>query len=129
MCIHGSDDYTYKKLSKLASTISKDIRRIDDVTRKEIHLSAVFTCNFVTHLIAEAEAILYDADVSKDIIAPLIQETIAKTIAQGASNAQTGPARRGDSKVIQSHLDMLKEKPSTQKLYKQISAAIKKKYS
>ncbi len=129
MCIYGSDNYTTKKLTKLAKSISKDVRQIDDTTRKEIHLSAVFTCNFVTHLIAEAEAILVDADVDKTILSPLIQETIAKTIAQGASQAQTGPARRGDTKVINSHLEMLSNKPAIKKLYKQLSSAIKKKYS
>lgn len=129
MCIHGSDNYTTQKLIKLASTISSDVRKIDDATRKEIHLSAVLACNFLTHLVAEAESILSDANVDKSILAPLLQETIAKTITQGASEAQTGPARRGDTKVIKSHLDMLSDKPAIQKLYKQLSTAIKKKYS
>jgi len=129
MCIHGSSPYTIKKLSKFANTISSDVRVIDDKTRKEIHLSAVLACNFVTHLIAEAEALLEDANVDKSILAPLLKETIAKTIYQGASEAQTGPARRGDDKVINSHLEMLLDKPATQKLYKQLSIAIKKKYS
>ena len=129
MCIHGSDDYTSKKLTELAKTISIDVRQINDATRKEIHLSAVLACNFVTHLIAESEAILADAGVDKTILAPLIQETISKTISQGASEAQTGPARRGDNKVIKSHLDMLNDKPEIQKLYKQLSIAIKRKYS
>jgi len=129
MCINGSDEYTKKKLTKLAKTISTDVRQIDDATRKEIHLSAVLACNFVTHLIAEAEELLESADVDPSILTPLIQETVAKTIQQGGTNAQTGPARRGDTKVISSHLKMLDSKPNTQKLYKQISAAIKKKYS
>ncbi len=129
MCIYASDDYTTKKLTKLAKTISTDVRKVDDDTRKEIHLSAVIACNFLTHLLAEAESILSDAHVDKSILTPLLQETMAKTIAQGASNAQTGPARRGDTKVIKSHLDMLSDRPATQKLYKQLSAAIKKKYS
>lgn len=129
MCIHGSDDYTTKKLTKLAKSISSDVRQIDDATRKEIHLSAVLACNFVTHLIAESEAILADVGVDKTILAPLIRETISKTISQGASDAQTGPARRGDTKVIESHLDMLSDKPTIQKLYKQLSKAIKIKYS
>lgn len=128
MCILGSDTYTLKKLTKLAKTISKDVRVVDDATRKEIHLSAVLACNFVTHLIAEAEAILSDAKVDKNILGPLIKETISKTLAQGASNAQTGPARRGDSKVINSHLEMLNDKPAIQKLYKQLSKAIENKY-
>lgn len=125
MCIHGSDGYTLKKLTTLAKTISKDVRIIDDETRKEIHLSAVFACNFVTHLIAESEAILDDAQVDRSILAPLIKETIAKTIQQGAAHAQTGPAKRGDSKVINSHVAMLEQKPAMQKLYKQLSKAIK----
>lgn len=126
MCIYGSEDNTIKKLTKLAKTISLDVRQINDSTRKSIHLSAVFTCNFVTHLIAESESILKENHVDKSIIAPLIKETIAKTIAMGAANAQTGPAKRGDTKVINSHLEMLAQKPATQKLYKQISKAIKK---
>lgn len=126
MCIHASDHKTAKKLTQLAETISKDVRQVDDQTRKEIHLAAVFTCNFVTHLIAEAESILLDAQIDKNIITPLIKETISKTISLGAANAQTGPAKRGDSKVINSHLAMLAQKPATQKLYRQISKAIKR---
>jgi len=129
MCIHGSNDFVIKRLSKLAKTISEDVRLINDKKRKEIHLSAVLACNFVTHLVAEAEALLADAKVDKSILAPLLQETISKTIYQGASEAQTGPARRGDDKVIDSHLKMLSNKPAIQKLYKQLSIAIKKKYS
>jgi len=125
MCIHGSDDYIAKKMTSLAKTISSDVRQIDDETRKEIHLSAVLACNFVTHLIAESEMILADAGVDKSILAPLIQETIFKTISQGASEAQTGPARRGDNKVIKSHLEMLSDRPAIQKLYKQLSSSIK----
>ncbi len=126
MCIYGSNTSTHKKLTKLAQSISNDVRHIDDTTRKEIHLAAVFTCNFVTHLIAESESILSDTGVDKDIITPLIKETISKTIAIGAANAQTGPAKRGDTNVINSHLAMLSSKPATQKLYKQISKAIKR---
>lgn len=126
MCIYGSDKKTIKKLTTLAKSISEDVRYIDDQTRKKIHLSAVFTCNFVTHLIAEAESLLSDSNVDKSILTPLIQETISKTISIGAANAQTGPAKRGDSKVINSHLEMLKQKPATQKLYKQLSKAITK---
>lgn len=128
MCIHGSGEYTIKKLTKLAKTISKDVRTIDDSTRKEIHLSAVFACNFVTHLVAEAETILSEAKVDRSILTPLIHETISKTIQQGASKAQTGPARRGDNKVIDSHIAMLKDKAAIQKLYKQLSKAIKNRY-
>lgn len=129
MCIFGSNDYTTQKLEQLANTISKDVRSIDDSTRKEIHLSAVLACNFVTHLIAEAEDLLQAANVDSSILSPLLHETIAKTVSLGAMASQTGPARRGDTQVINSHLEMLSSKPDTQKLYKQLSAAIKKKYS
>lgn len=128
MCICGSGDHTQRHLTQLAKTISRDVRSVDDDTRKTIHLSAVFACNFVNHMIAQAEGILSHAEVDDDILLPLIQETISKVKAKKASNSQTGPARRGDTIVLDSHMAMLADQPDIQELYKDISKSITKKY-
>lgn len=127
-CIHANDIYASKKLRKLAKSISEDVRLIDDKERKQIHLSAVWACNFVNHMIAEAEQVLELNHLDPSIIYPLIKETMRKAISQGAKNSQTGPAKRGDQKVIDSHIKMMKKDPKAQQLYAQISEAIQKRY-
>lgn len=128
-CIHGNDEYTRKKLFDLASSISDNVQYISDEQRKQIHLSAVWSCNFVNHMIAQAEEILDHHDIAPDIIYPLIEETMKKAMIKGARNSQTGPAVRGDDKVLQRHSDMLESFPSAQSLYNSISKAIQEKNS
>ena len=127
MCIHGSTKQVHDTLTTLAQSISSDVRSIDDTNRKQIHLSAVFACNFVNHLIAQADDLLEETDIDRSILFPLIQETIAKAQKHGARQSQTGPAVRGDKKVMNTQERMLEQHPAAQKLYKQISASIKNK--
>ena len=77
---------------------------------------------------AVAEDILIDNDLSFDLLKPLIEETAAKLSAHSPHESQTGPARRKDQKVINTHLDILKTHPEYQKIYKLLSEQIKRKH-
>lgn len=124
ICIDGSDMKTISTLQKVASSISTDVRSIDEFSRRVIHLSAVFSCNFSNHMIALAESILKDHDIAPDIIHPLIQETISKAIAKGANSSQTGPAIRADHDTMDAHLSLLQGHEELSKMYKIISQSI-----
>ena len=79
-------------------------------------------------MIAVAEDIADKAEIPKEVLYPLIEETIAKAHTLGAYSAQTGPARRDDQQTLNRHLELL-EDPSQKQLYKQLSQSIKKIYS
>ena len=126
ICIEASDQQLEKKLFLFAKSISNSVHLIDSEKRKLMHLAAVFACNFANHMYSVATEILKHAEVSFDILRPLIQETAQKAIDDDPAKAQTGPAIRNDQNVIQKHLEMLKDNPEFEKIYRFVSESIYK---
>jgi predicted short-subunit dehydrogenase-like oxidoreductase (DUF2520 family) len=96
--IEASDDFTFRKLTELALTLSKKVQAISSAQRKIIHIAAVFACNFTNHLFSISETILKKEQLDFVLLESLIKETVAKSIEIGPKKAQTGPAIRGDEK-------------------------------
>ncbi|HSZ25921.1 MAG TPA: DUF2520 domain-containing protein, partial [Cytophagaceae bacterium] len=124
--IEASDDDTNQKLFLLAASISKQAQSINSEQRKVIHLAAIVACNFTNHLYAISEGILKNENLNLTLLKPLMYETLQKSLEIGPQRAQTGPAIRGDEKIIQQHLDYLANEPEIQQLYKLLSEHIKK---
>jgi predicted short-subunit dehydrogenase-like oxidoreductase (DUF2520 family) len=61
-----------------------------------------------------------------DLLKPLIHETVDKLNYLSPEKAQTGPAKRGDRKVIETHLSSLEGR--TKEIYKLLSESIIDKY-
>lgn len=120
-CIEGNTPENEEILVELASTISKDIRVITSEQRKQLHLAAVFACNFVNHMYAVAGEIIAEKDIPFDILQPLISETASKIKSMTPRAAQTGPALRKDKNIIQEHMGMLANNPKLKKLYSSIT--------
>lgn len=124
--IEGSSDQTLNSIRELALTVSPDVTVLSSEGRKKLHLAAVFTCNFSNHMYAIAEQLLADEGVPFRVMLPLVRETARKVETMSPRDAQTGPAVRGDRKVINEHLELLKEYPEYAQLYKLISVDINK---
>ena len=124
-CIEGNNEATTNALSELAKSISNNIHFVNSANRKVLHVAAVFACNFTNHFYAIAESILADKNLSLDILRPLIKETALQVIDKNPSQLQTGPAIRGDEKIMQQHLNYLAAKPELAELYKKLSESIK----
>lgn len=92
-----------KKLEKLATLLSNNVQSMDSAQRKQLHIAAVFSNNFVNHLLFLAQKQLEKHAIDKDILTPLLVETINKCIAIGPYEAQSGPARRKDLQAIEEH--------------------------
>jgi predicted short-subunit dehydrogenase-like oxidoreductase (DUF2520 family) len=60
------------------------------------------------------------------ILLPLILESFEKVTLMEPWQAQTGPAVRGDSFIIQEHLKMLSNNPDYQEIYRLLSEQIMK---
>jgi len=129
ICLEASDQESLGLLESLASDLSGDIRYISSQQRAHIHVAAVFACNFSNFMLAHAEEILSNQQVSFDILAPLIRETIEKALQDSPTRSQTGPARRGDQQTIEHHLNLLAHSSKLQNLYSFVSNAIADDYA
>lgn len=124
--VEGSSSETEKLLYQLATCLSKKVEVVDSESRMRLHVSAVFACNYANHCMALAEQLLNDAALSFDLIKPLVKETLDKALLMSPKLGQTGPAVRDDKKVINKHLDVLKNEPCLQHLYKELAVSIQK---
>lgn len=122
--IESSGVEVQEKLQKFGAKISKTVIQCDSNQRKQIHLAAVFACNFSNHMYAIAHDILQKNDISFDVIKPLIQETAHKVEELSPVKAQTGPAIRNDQNIIDKHLKLLTEDVELTSLYKKITKRI-----
>jgi len=124
VCIEANTSQNLDVLKKLAHSISQNVKLFDSTQRQQIHLAAVFACNFVNHLYAIGEELLQEKGIGFEILKPLILETAAKIVDQSPVNSQTGPAVRNDKTVIDKHLALLAHHPDLKNLYRQISERI-----
>jgi predicted short-subunit dehydrogenase-like oxidoreductase (DUF2520 family) len=76
---------------------------------------------------AIAQKLLATEGVPFSVMLPLVRETARKVESMSPEDAQTGPAVRGDRKVMDQHLELLKEYPEYAELYRLISTDINKK--
>lgn len=124
--IEGSSDSVLKSIKELALTISPDVTPLSSEGRKKLHLAAVFTCNFSNHMYAIADRLLATECVPFSVMLPLVRETSRKVEDMAPADAQTGPAVRGDRKVMDAHLELLRDYPEYAQLYRLISIDINK---
>jgi len=124
ICIEACDEKVCLLLTNLATEISADVRKINSAQRQTIHLAAIFASNFTNHMYTLADEILEKENISFDILKPLIRETAKKIEYKTPKDSQTGPAIRGDMKVIEKHIQDLQSEPRKLVLYKIISKLI-----
>jgi len=111
-------------LQQLGSSISTRVRSIDDDQRARLHIAAVFANNFTNQLLAIADDLLTEKDLSLRDLLPLLRETVQKVEHLAPREGQTGPARRGDTATLERHLQHLHDKPDYQELYRTLSQLI-----
>lgn len=115
--IEASDNEIALQLMELGKSISSNVNVIDSKKRAELHLAAVFACNFTNHLYSIADSILKGIDLDISVLKPLIKESVNKLDTLSPLQAQTGPAARSDHKIIDKHLDLLSNDKELQQIY------------
>ena len=125
--IEAENQIDEKSLFELASLISDNVETSDYEKRKYIHLTAVFACNFVNHLFARAKEISDSQDLDFNYFIPLIDETVEKIHHLEPKLAQTGPAVRGDERVLKLHEELITNDEHL-KIYQLMNESIKKMY-
>lgn len=124
LCIEATDRQAEATLLALASTLSRHVRHLDSAQRLKLHVAAVFANNFTNHLLGIADTLLAEAGLPPGLLAPLVQETVAKALAYSPFTVQTGPAARRDASTLAAHQAALTAHPAWQALYDQLTASI-----
>lgn len=122
--IESNSEADTQFLCEVGGTLSKKVYKVTSDQRKALHLAAVFACNFTNHMYALAAQLLEKYDLPFNTLLPLIDETARKVHELVPVEAQTGPAVRYDTNIIDNHLNMLSDTPAVQELYKLISEDI-----
>ena len=122
--VEGSSDAEQETIKTLAHDLSGNVSVLSSNGRKKLHIAAVFACNFANHMYAISERLLESEGVPFSVMLPLVRETARKVEQMSPAQAQTGPAVRGDRKVIDEHLQLLKDCPEYAELYRLISIDI-----
>lgn len=125
LCVEGNTGPVKERIKKFAEKLSDKIYEIDSAQRKELHLAAVFACNFPNYLYQVAGKLLEDKGLSFAMLRPLIFETAHKVMLLNPEEAQTGPAKRGDESIMNMHKNMLKNNKDLLKIYTILSEGIK----
>ena len=115
--IEGNSPETEKKLKETASMFSGKVCPANSVSRKKLHLASVFACNFTNALATISAELLKETDIDFQTVLPLMRQTIDKLQTLPPDKAQTGPAVRGDYKVMADHLKMLSDRKDLKSLY------------
>jgi len=122
--VEAQDSRALQKLEQLAQSISPQVQHVSSETRRQLHLAAVFACNFTNHLLGISRELLQNAHLPPDLLQPLIHETVDKAALFPPFDVQTGPAVRHDENVISGHLHLLAQYPRYQELYRQLTDSI-----
>jgi predicted short-subunit dehydrogenase-like oxidoreductase (DUF2520 family) len=128
VCIEASDQISFRVLKNISKKIKGRPYSIQSEERAIIHLSAVFVNNFTNMMYITAEKILFDHQLSFELLKPLVSQTAEKAMKSKPNLVQTGPARRGDKKTIRAHRRLLAGNPDILKVYNNLTALIYAKY-
>ncbi len=122
----ATDSYCLAEVDALAASISRSVYHADSLQRRHLHLAGVLSSNFPIYLLQLAGKTLAEAGFPLDVVKPLVNATVDKAFVVGPRNALTGPARRGDTAVVNSLASMLEG--DEREIYLKISQAITKEY-
>lgn len=122
--IEASNDATLQQANRIACLVSTHVRQLSSAQRRQLHLAAVFACNFTNHCYELAARLLEAGGLPFDVMLPLIQETAEKVQTMHPHDAQTGPAVRYDEQVIEAQSQMLSSLPQLREVYDLLSRSI-----
>lgn len=124
MLVESPTDANLQILHVLASELSSNVIKASSEQRAQLHIAAVYACNFVNHMYRLSEEVLAKCDLPFSLLYPLIKETANKVIGHSPSKTQTGPASRNDQKIINKHLAYLKDDEELSDIYKVLTASV-----
>ncbi len=99
---------------------------VSSSARANIHISAVFVCNFTNHVMSLAQTLLQKDGLDINILKPLFEKIHQNIMSCDGdiSSLQTGPAVREDKNVIEKHLKKLEQYDTIYNVYDIITKSI-----
>lgn len=122
--IEANTDDNLKLINELVRSMSQKIYCLSSEDRQTLHLAGVFACNFTNLMYIKAEKILQGKGLPFDVVKNLITEQVNKAKKIGPRAAQTGPAARGDRRIIDKQIAMLASEPQWQEVYSLLTELI-----
>lgn len=126
--IEGNDEVSLATARSLSSMIFGRTEELSTADRQQLHLAAVFACNFTNHMYALAYEVLERHGIDPTCLQPLVEQTAHKLATTHPHDGQTGPARRHDHVVTDKHLQALSAAPELQHIYRLLSESIEQRY-
>ena len=120
ICIEANSSLFEKELIQLSKNLSNAIFLVNSEKRIQLHIAAIFASNFSNHMFSISDNILQRSNFDFSILIPLINQTILRLKNNSPKQAQTGPAKRKDIKILKKHIKGIKDK-GVRKLYQDIS--------
>lgn len=124
LLIEATSDISLETVRQLAQTLSDNVTTLDSEQRRAVHLAAVFANNFTNQCYAIAYRLMEERGIAPQLLQPLIDETARKIHDLPPVKAQTGPAVRWDTQVMESQERLLSAHPSLREIYKLMSLSI-----
>jgi predicted short-subunit dehydrogenase-like oxidoreductase (DUF2520 family) len=109
--IYAHLSHSLSIVKSIASILSDKVIYLEDNQRIKLHLAAVIVNNFPNLLYQLSSEIMKSAELPFEHLMPLISETTLKLQTMSPSDAQTGPALRGDIHTMEKHLELLQKFP------------------
>lgn len=126
--IEGSTEFCNTHITAMAKALSRIVCRLSSQERKQLHLAAVFASNFTNYMLTLAKEITDKNGLEFSWLQPLVYETVSRAMLQDPAASQTGPAARGNLKVLDEHLQLLKDKEAAE-IYQVLSQHILDRYN
>lgn len=128
ICIEAGSSKLEEEMMELGKKISERVYKVNSEQREQIHVAAVFACNFSNYLFGIAEEILNNSNLPFEILFPLIEKTVENARWQSPMKNQTGPAARKDVNTVEKQIQNLSSHPDWQNIYHAISQSILKQH-
>ena len=129
LLVEGENKFTTQILGQIGTLLSQNVQEVSSAQRRQIHVAAVFACNFTNWMLVQSQELMEKAGLDFKLLQPLIAQTINNSLEIGPQNAQTGPAKRGDLEILDQHVEMLEWNSDMQDVYRLISQQILDFYS
>lgn len=115
----GNNEVAQARVEAFARLMSTHVTPCDSRRREQLHIAAVFACNFANSLWTEANDIMSRAGLPFKALLPLIRFSVDKLERLTPRESQTGPAQRCDTTIINRHLKALDSRQ--RELYKTLT--------
>lgn len=120
--IEAKNPRFFKQLEEFALRFFNTCHSMSSDDRKQLHVAAVIANNFTNHLVHLAQRHCEENHIDFNLLKPLLLETSKKWMTHNAFDLQTGPAKRGDLKIITQQKAILQGE--MQELYEILSQSI-----